>query len=115
MDCQLVLSPTMAYFSGLTTYYIHCVFGLLLQIRGSQSSIHFLYLPALLFLKLICSDSSLKATHFIQLCEQRKVPILFVQNITGFMVGRQAENNGIAKDGAKLVCALSFVLCINHV
>ena len=105
----------MAYFSGLITSYIHCVFGLLLQIRGSQSSIHFLYLPALLFLKLICSDSSLKATHFIQLCEQRKVPILFVQNITGFMVGRQAENNGIAKDGAKLVCALSFVLCINHV
>jgi 3-methylcrotonyl-CoA carboxylase beta subunit len=48
----------------------------------------------------------LKAAHFIQLCGQRKVPILFVQNITGFMVGKEAENNGIAKDGAKLVSAL---------
>jgi acetyl-CoA carboxylase carboxyltransferase component len=48
----------------------------------------------------------LKAAHFIQLCGQRKVPILFVQNITGFMVGKQAENNGIAKDGAKLVSVL---------
>mmetsp|Transcript_29582 Transcript_29582/g.60810 ORF Transcript_29582/g.60810 Transcript_29582/m.60810 type:complete len:196 (+) Transcript_29582:871-1458(+) len=55
------------------------------------------------------SDSSLKATHFIQLCGQRKVPILFIQNITGFMVGKEAENNGIAKDGAKLVTAVSCV------
>ncbi len=55
------------------------------------------------------SDSSLKAAHFVQLCGQRKVPILFVQNITGFMVGKQAENNGIAKDGAKLVTAVSCV------
>lgn len=56
---------------------------------------------------ILFSDSSLKATHFIQLCGQRKVPILFVQNITGFMVGKDAENNGIAKDGAKLVTAVS--------
>jgi 3-methylcrotonyl-CoA carboxylase beta subunit len=58
---------------------------------------------------ILFSDSSLKATHFIQLCGQRQVPILFVQNITGFMVGKQAENNGIAKDGAKLVTAVSCV------
>lgn len=53
------------------------------------------------------SDSSLKATHFIELCEQRKVPILFLQNITGFMVGRDAESGGIAKDGAKMVTAVA--------
>jgi 3-methylcrotonyl-CoA carboxylase beta subunit len=58
---------------------------------------------------ILFSDSSLKAAHFVQLCGQRKVPILFVQNITGFMVGKQAENNGIAKDGAKLVTAVSCV------
>jgi len=58
---------------------------------------------------ILFSDSSLKATHFIQLCGQRKVPILFIQNITGFMVGKEAENNGIAKDGAKLVTAVSCV------
>mmetsp|Transcript_29449 Transcript_29449/g.63415 ORF Transcript_29449/g.63415 Transcript_29449/m.63415 type:complete len:1275 (+) Transcript_29449:165-3989(+) len=56
---------------------------------------------------ILFSASSLKATHFIQLCGQRKIPILFVQNITGFMVGKEAENNGIAKDGAKLVTAVS--------
>ena len=56
---------------------------------------------------ILFSDSSLKATHFIQLCSQRRVPILFVQNITGFMVGKDAENRGIAKDGAKLVTAVS--------
>ena len=56
---------------------------------------------------ILFSDSSLKAAHFIQLCGQRNVPILFVQNITGFMVGKEAENAGIAKDGAKLVTAVS--------
>lgn len=56
---------------------------------------------------ILFSDSSLKATHFIQLCGQRNVPILFLQNITGFMVGKDAENSGIAKDGAKLVTAVS--------
>ena len=58
---------------------------------------------------ILFSDSSLKATHFIQLCGQRNVPILFLQNITGFMVGKDAENAGIAKDGAKLVTAVSCV------
>ncbi len=53
------------------------------------------------------SDSSLKATHFIELCEQRRIPLLFLQNITGFMVGRDAESGGIAKDGAKLVTAVA--------
>lgn len=53
------------------------------------------------------SDSALKATHFIELCEQRKVPLLFLQNITGFMVGRDAESGGIAKDGAKMVTAVA--------
>ncbi|MAE69273.1 MAG: methylcrotonoyl-CoA carboxylase [Gemmatimonadetes bacterium] len=56
------------------------------------------------------SESALKATHFIELCCQRKVPLLFVQNITGFMVGRQYEAGGIAKDGAKMVTA---VTCAN--
>lgn len=55
------------------------------------------------------SESALKGTHFIELCEQRGFPLLFLQNITGFMVGRQYEAGGIAKDGAKIVHAVSNV------
>ena len=58
---------------------------------------------------LLFSESSLKATHFIQLCGQRGTPLLFMQNIAGFMVGRQYENEGIAKHGAKMVMAVSNV------
>lgn len=53
------------------------------------------------------SESSLKGAHFIELCCQRKIPLLFLQNITGFMVGKKYEAGGIAKDGAKLVAAVS--------
>jgi 3-methylcrotonyl-CoA carboxylase beta subunit len=53
------------------------------------------------------SESALKATHFIELCSQRGVPLVFLQNITGFMVGRQFEHEGIAKHGAKMVAAVS--------
>lgn len=53
------------------------------------------------------SESALKATHFIELCEQRSVPLVFLQNITGFMVGQKYENEGIAKHGAKMVMAVS--------
>ena len=53
------------------------------------------------------SESALKAAHFVELCNQRRVPLLFLQNITGFMVGREYERNGIAKDGAKMVMAVS--------
>jgi 3-methylcrotonyl-CoA carboxylase beta subunit/propionyl-CoA carboxylase len=53
------------------------------------------------------SESALKATHFIELCGTRGVPLVFLQNITGFMVGRQYERAGIAKDGAKMVHAVS--------
>ena len=53
------------------------------------------------------SESALKGTHFIELCSQRGIPLLFLQNITGFMVGRQYEASGIAKDGAKMVMAVS--------
>jgi 3-methylcrotonyl-CoA carboxylase beta subunit len=52
-------------------------------------------------------ESSLKAAHFVELCDQRGIPLLFLQNITGFMVGREYEAGGIAKDGAKLVAAVS--------
>jgi acetyl-CoA carboxylase carboxyltransferase component len=55
------------------------------------------------------SESALKATHFIELCGSRGVPLLFLQNITGFMVGRKYETGGIAKDGAKMVNAVSNV------
>ncbi len=58
---------------------------------------------------LLFSESSQKAAHFIQLCGQRGTPILFLQNIAGFMVGRQYEVGGIAKDGAKMVMAVSNV------
>ena len=53
------------------------------------------------------SESALKGTHFIELCCQRRIPLVFLQNITGFMVGRAAEAGGIAKDGAKLVTAVA--------
>lgn len=56
------------------------------------------------------SESALKGAHFIQLCAQRKIPLVFLQNITGFMVGSHAEANGIAKNGAKMVTA---VACAN--
>ena len=56
---------------------------------------------------ILFSDSSLKGAHFIQLCDQRQIPILFIQNISGFMVGVQAESGGIAKDGAKMVMAVA--------
>ncbi|HET6446889.1 MAG TPA: carboxyl transferase domain-containing protein [candidate division Zixibacteria bacterium] len=58
---------------------------------------------------LLFSESALKATHFIQLCGQRGTPLLFLQNIAGFMVGKKYENEGIAKDGAKMVMAVSNV------
>jgi 3-methylcrotonyl-CoA carboxylase beta subunit len=53
------------------------------------------------------SESSLKAAHFVELCSKRKIPLVFLQNITGFMVGRKYEAGGIAKDGAKLVTAVA--------
>ena len=53
------------------------------------------------------SESALKAAHFIELCDQRGTPLLFLQNITGFMVGREAESGGIARDGAKMVHAVA--------
>jgi acetyl-CoA carboxylase carboxyltransferase component len=56
---------------------------------------------------ILFSESALKATHFIELCAQRRTPLLFLQNITGFMVGKQYENGGIAKDGAKMVMAVA--------
>jgi len=56
---------------------------------------------------ILFSESALKATHFIELCGQRQTPLIFLQNITGFMVGRQYENGGIAKDGAKMVMAVA--------
>ena len=53
------------------------------------------------------SESAVKGAHFVELCSQRKVPLVFLQNVTGFMVGRQYEAGGIAKHGAKLVTAVS--------
>ena len=53
------------------------------------------------------SETALKGAHFVEICCQRKIPLLFLQNITGFMVGKNAEAGGIAKDGAKMVQAVS--------
>ncbi len=58
---------------------------------------------------ILFSESALKAAHFVALCDQRRTPLLFLQNITGFMVGRDYEAGGIAKDGAKMVAAVSTV------
>ena len=55
----------------------------------------------------IFSSSALKGAHFIEMCDQRGIPLVFLQNITGFMVGRDAEAGGIAKDGAKMIAAVS--------
>ncbi|MBY0545243.1 MAG: methylcrotonoyl-CoA carboxylase [Gammaproteobacteria bacterium] len=59
---------------------------------------------------ILFSESALKATHFIELCGQRNIPLIFLQNITGFMVGSKHEHAGIAKHGAKMVTAVS---CVN--
>ncbi|MCC2604273.1 methylcrotonoyl-CoA carboxylase [Planctobacterium marinum] len=59
---------------------------------------------------ILFSESALKGAHFIELCAQRKIPLVFLQNITGFMVGKQYESGGIAKNGAKMVTA---VACAN--
>jgi 3-methylcrotonyl-CoA carboxylase beta subunit len=56
---------------------------------------------------ILFSDSAVKGAHFIELCCQRKTPLVFLQNITGFMVGRKVENEGIARHGAKLVTAVA--------
>ncbi|MCS7269175.1 MAG: carboxyl transferase domain-containing protein [Geminicoccaceae bacterium] len=56
---------------------------------------------------ILFGESALKGAHFIELCCQRRIPLLFLQNITGFMVGRKYEHGGIAKDGAKLVTAVA--------
>src|SRR5690348_482615 len=56
---------------------------------------------------ILFSESALKGAHFIELCAQRRIPLVFLQNITGFMVGRRYESGGIAKDGAKMVQAVA--------
>jgi 3-methylcrotonyl-CoA carboxylase beta subunit len=56
---------------------------------------------------ILFSDSAVKGAHFIELCCQRKIPLVFLQNITGFMVGRKVENEGIARHGAKMVMAVA--------
>ena len=53
------------------------------------------------------SETALKGAHFVEICCQRKIPILFLQNITGFMVGKKYENEGIARHGAKMVTAVA--------
>jgi 3-methylcrotonyl-CoA carboxylase beta subunit len=56
---------------------------------------------------ILFSESALKGAHFVELCTQRRIPLVFLQNITGFMVGKKYEAGGIARDGAKLVTAVS--------
>jgi 3-methylcrotonyl-CoA carboxylase beta subunit len=56
---------------------------------------------------ILFGEAAQKGAHFIELCSQRGIPLLFLQNITGFMVGRKYENGGIAKDGAKMVTAVA--------
>ncbi len=58
--------------------------------------------------RVLFSESSMKGAHLVQLCSQSKIPILFLQKITGFMVGRKVENEVIAKHGAKLVSAVAM-------
>jgi acetyl-CoA carboxylase carboxyltransferase component len=71
------------------------------------ASIHGFALGILANNGVLFSESALKAVHFIEICNQRRVPLVFLQNITGFMVGKQYERGGIAKDGAKMVHAVA--------
>ncbi len=71
------------------------------------ASIHGMRVGILANNGILFSQSALKGAHFIELCCQRKIPLLFLQNITGFMVGKDYEAGGIAKDGAKLVTAVA--------
>jgi 3-methylcrotonyl-CoA carboxylase beta subunit len=80
------------YGTTIVTGFAH-IFGMPVGIIGNQGILY--------------SESALKATHFIELCCHRKIPLLFLQNIVGFMVGRDYEAGGIAKDGAKMVTAVS--------
>ena len=56
---------------------------------------------------MLFSESALKGAHFVELCNRRRIPLVFLQNITGFMVGRKYEAGGIARDGAKMVTAVA--------
>ena len=80
------------YGTDLVTGFAH-IYGLEVGILGNNGVLR--------------SESAQKGAHFIQLCQQRNVPLLFLQNITGFMVGSQSESEGIAKHGAKMVNAVS--------
>jgi 3-methylcrotonyl-CoA carboxylase beta subunit len=80
------------YGPTLVTGFAH-IFGMPVGILGNNG--------------ILFSESALKAAHFIELCCQRRVPLLFLQNISGFMVGRDYEAGGIAKDGAKMVTAVA--------
>jgi len=80
------------YGTTLVTGFAH-IYGMPVGILGNNG--------------ILFSESALKAAHFIELCCQRRVPLLFLQNISGFMVGRDYEAGGIAKDGAKMVTAVA--------
>jgi acetyl-CoA carboxylase carboxyltransferase component len=80
------------YGTSLVTGFAH-IYGVPVGILANQG--------------VLMSESALKATHFIELCSTEKIPLLFVQNITGFIVGKKYEHGGIAKDGAKMVHAVA--------
>jgi 3-methylcrotonyl-CoA carboxylase beta subunit len=80
------------YGTTLVTGFAH-IYGMPVGILGNNG--------------ILFSESALKAAHFIELCCQRRIPLLFLQNIVGFMVGRDYEAGGIAKDGAKMVTAVA--------
>ena len=80
------------YGTTLVTGFAH-IYGIPVGILGNNG--------------ILFSESALKAAHFIELCCQRRIPLLFLQNIVGFMVGRDYEAGGIAKDGAKMVTAVA--------
>ena len=80
---------------------------IMLKISSGFAHIHGQQVGILANNGILFSSSSLKGAHFIQLCTQRRVPLIFLQNISGFMVGADAEREGIAKNGAKLVTAVA--------
>jgi 3-methylcrotonyl-CoA carboxylase beta subunit len=92
VDCSEFDEFKALYGTTLVTGFAH-IHGIPVGILGNNG--------------ILFSESALKAAHFIELCCQRRVPLLFLQNIVGFMVGRDYEADGIAKDGAKMVTAVA--------
>ncbi|KAK3015047.1 hypothetical protein RJ639_005572 [Escallonia herrerae] len=100
-------SPSPLLFSNWHKLYNSTVLGFFQSLVTGFATIHGQPVGILGNNGILFNESALKGAHFIELCTQRNIPLVFLQNITGFMVGSKSEANGIAKSGAKMVMAVS--------